>query len=112
MPLKTRGKALAVPFSSKQQGIADYGPSALMRSLTSSSSSQALKTVELLASSPPIFESRDVALAESIAFTLQKAFAPLFLELLKPLKPLKLLAVLTLIKLKGRDNYKTWIYEI
>jgi hypothetical protein len=68
--------------------------------------------VEPLASPLPIPKSKNVALTESIAFTLQKAFAPLPLKPPKPPKPPKLLAVLTLTKLKRKNNYKTWIYEI
>jgi hypothetical protein len=108
MPLKTRGKVPAVLSPLKQQGTADHGPLAPMRSLTSSSSSRALKTTiiadlndlaspEPLASSFPILENKDVALAESLAFALQKAF---------PSPVIKLLMVSTLTKLKRRDNYK------
>jgi hypothetical protein len=103
-------------------GTADQGSSAPMRSPTSSSSSRALKTTETAdlddlanmepLATPPIPESRDAALAESIASALQKAFAPSPLEPPKPPKPPKLPAVPTLTKLKGKDNYKTWIYEI
>jgi hypothetical protein len=79
MLLKTKGKALVVSFSLKQQGIADYGSLTLIRSLTFSSSSRALKTtiiVDLndlanskpLASSFPILKNKNVALTENFVF--------------------------------------------
>jgi hypothetical protein len=81
MFLKTKGKASAVLFPLKQQGIADHGPLAFMRLLTSSSSSRAFKITtitdlndfanpEPLASPFPIPENRNVVLAENLAFAL------------------------------------------
>jgi len=101
----TKGKAPATPIPLRTGTATDQGPSAPIRSNPSSlGSPRALQTQadldDLATSNNPA--NRETALTESFVSAIQ-AFRSSH-EML-PAMP-------TITKLKGRDNYKIWIYEI
>ena len=119
-----KGKTPAVPTPTRMGIASDSGPSVPIKSPSTPGSPRALQVqadpddlaIQEPLATPPYHpenrdrsnnpENRDIALVESFASAIQKALT------FKSSPETKLPVVPTLTKLKGRDNYKIWIYEI